>query len=330
VLFRNDTTGGALQFTEVAENTGVAFAGWAWGCTFFDADNDGLLDLAVTNGWSVRFDFDPSVFFLNLGGNPVTFSDLSDTVGFNDTLRGVSLIAADYDRDGHLDLVQTTRTLREQTSQLRLLKNDPDPQADSNNYLVIKPRMEGPNHWAIGAVVQARAGEITMMRLITAGTSFMGQEPAEAHFGLGPVEQVDEVIIHWPDGTRSVVTNISANQVLKVDNSSASAGEGEGEELSGEEIEQEREGEEEGEAVVNEGEDEGEEAGDEVVDDAEGEGDPRPTACPASVLAKGTSFAGRLDNIRALRDTYAIRNFPAWKLTRSFYCAGPSNGGVGP
>lgn len=53
-----------------------------------------------------------------------------------------------------------------------------------------------------------------MMRLITAGTSYLGQEPAEAFFGLGETAVVDEVTVEWPDGSVSRRTGVTADQVL--------------------------------------------------------------------------------------------------------------------
>jgi len=262
-LFRNDSVDGTLQFSEVAEEAGVAEVGWAWGCTFFDANNDGLLDLAVTNGFHFPWTVDPSRFFLNQGGDPVTFADVSDAVGFNDTYYGCSLFALDYDRDGDLDLVQTTQASEGEPSRLRLLQNQLGAESRQNNFLVIKPRMDGPNHRAIGSVVRAQVGDVTMMRLIMAGTSAMGQEPAEAHFGLGTAEFVDEVTIQWPDGTESVFQNISANQVLTLNNTSQNPGEGEGESAEGGEGDVDGEG-----GFSGEGEDEGES---ETVDEGESE-----------------------------------------------------------
>jgi hypothetical protein len=47
-LFHND---GNLHFSEVGEQAGVRRAGWAWGSEFSDVDNDGDLDIHVTNGY---------------------------------------------------------------------------------------------------------------------------------------------------------------------------------------------------------------------------------------------------------------------------------------
>jgi len=213
VLMRNDTIGGTLAFTELAATAGVDDTFFGWGTTFFDADNDGDVDLGVTNGFFM--DSDPSVFFRNEGDG--TFTDVSDAVGFNDTYWGSSLVAFDYDRDGDLDLAQTCNGAGEQDHRLRLIENQRGMDALANNHLVVKPRMEGPNYRAIGAVVRAEVGGESMMRLLTAGTSFAGQEPAEAFFGVGTATTVDRVIIDWPDGTSSELTDVAVNQEVRVE-----------------------------------------------------------------------------------------------------------------
>ena len=211
VMLRNDTADGDKPtFTEVSESLGVRDTGWAWGTTFFDADHDGLLDLVATNGWhSDPWRDDPSKFFWNLGGDPVEMLDASDEVGFNDTFFGSTLIAFDADRDGDLDLLQTTMG-----GPLRLLENR--LVGGGASYVVVQPRMRGPNSVAIGAVVRVRACGVDQMRIVRAGTSYLGQEPAEADFGLGAADTAEQVTIDWPDGTRTVLEDVGANQILTV------------------------------------------------------------------------------------------------------------------
>lgn len=188
-------------------------AGWGWGTTFLDADNDGDLDLAVTNGFfSNQWPADESRFFQNDGGSPVTFSDVSAAVGFNDTFWGSSLIALDFDRDGDLDLIQACAD----GGPLRLLENQRSGQALLNSYLVVQPRLSGANHWAIGSTVRVRVGSTWMSRALLAGSSLLGQEPAEAFFGLGTTSMVDEVVVEWPDGTTTTITDVAANQIIEV------------------------------------------------------------------------------------------------------------------
>ena len=209
VFYRNETVGETLSFSEIAGLIGVADADWGWGTTFFDCQNNGLLDLAATNGFDQpAYINDQSRFFMNLGG---VFIDASASVNFDDTFWGGALIALDHDRDGDLDMMQACLD-----GPLRLLDNDPDEASAANHYLVVKPRMSGPNYFAIGAVVHVAVGGTNLMRLITAGTSNLGQEPAEAFFGLGASGTVDTVRIEWPDGAETILNNVAADQVLTV------------------------------------------------------------------------------------------------------------------
>lgn len=217
VLLRNDSALPNLSFTEVSASLGVDYGGWGWGTTFIDCDNNGWMDIAATNGWRSGNDFleDPSKFFLNNRGNPVGFTDASASVQFDDTYYGSCLITFDYDRDGDLDLMQTCQANDLNPTLLRLLQNQ-TIHGTMDNYLVVKPRMNGPNHRAIGAVVRVTAGDLNMMRLISAGTSYLGQEPAEAFFGVGDATSVDSLTVEWPDGSQSTLTNLATNQVFTV------------------------------------------------------------------------------------------------------------------
>jgi hypothetical protein len=85
------------------------------------------------------------------------------------------------------------------------------------NWLTVRPRMStGANHFAIGTLIHATVGDTTMMRLITAGTSMQGQEPAEAHFGLADHTTIDQLTIRWPDGQTTTLNDVPANQLLDI------------------------------------------------------------------------------------------------------------------
>jgi len=212
VLYRNDSAGGVLQFADVSVAAGVSNGGWGWGTTFLDADKDGFEDIAATNGFSGSpYNTDTSRFFRNTGGAPLLFSDESAAVDFDDSYWGHTLIAFDADQDGDLDLLQTTTG-----GGVRLLDNQgTDP---GFHHLVVRPRMLGANSRAIGAVVRVTAGGRTMSRPILAGSSFLGQEPAEAFFGLGAATSADAVVVEWPDGTQTSLANVPADQTIQVTN----------------------------------------------------------------------------------------------------------------
>lgn len=211
VLFRNQsdfTVQDGLRFDEVSQQVGVDNGYCGWGTTFQDGDLDGWLDLAAANGGGSQLCVtDPARYFKNLGGTDPVFSDSASAVGFDDTRRGHGLVAFDGDRDGDLDLLQAC------SDGALLYYENSVPRR--GNYLVVRPRMQGPNHLAIGAVVRVRIGGRVLSRLITAGTSIMSQEPAEAHFGIPTTGTVD-VRIEWPDGQVTTRRHVATNRVLTV------------------------------------------------------------------------------------------------------------------
>lgn len=210
VLFENDE----FTFSDQAPNLEVNDGSWGWGVTFMDGNNDGYLDIAATNG---MYEYDTSRYWLNNGDK--TFTEVSKEISFNDTLIATSLVAADLDRDGDLDILQTLKSAYHNNA-IRFLRNDLVNDGNQN-YLVVKPRMTGSNHWAIGSLVRIVTSKGVQIRPITAGVSFLSQEPAEAFFGLGELQVVDSVEIIWPGGGSTVVENINANQIIEINDDEA-------------------------------------------------------------------------------------------------------------
>lgn len=225
VLLRNDSSRGAPAFTEISDAAGVRDGGWGWGTTFLDVDNDTDLDLAETNGWQYStWDGAPRLF-IHQGTNPPTYVDGAASAGLTDLSWGSTLVAFDYDRDGDLDLVENysrVASINGEATDLLLHQNQLDRTGGDRNYLVIRPRMTGRNARAIGARVEVEVGGQTLQRWITAGMSYLGQEPAEAFFGLGSATVADRVTVHWPAdgdipfGSTTVLTDVPAETVQTV------------------------------------------------------------------------------------------------------------------
>jgi len=93
-LYRND----GLTWTDVTLEAGVGDKGYSMGCACGDYDNDGAIDLYVTN-------FGGDVFYRNNGDG--TFSDITDDVGIDNPDMGMSAAFFDSDNDGWLDLYVT-------------------------------------------------------------------------------------------------------------------------------------------------------------------------------------------------------------------------------
>ena len=91
-LYRNNGNG---TFTDVTQETGVGSTAYGTGATIGDYDNDGDLDLYVTN-------FGEDQLYRNNGDG--TFLDITTYAGVGNPNWGTSCAFADVDNDGHLDL----------------------------------------------------------------------------------------------------------------------------------------------------------------------------------------------------------------------------------
>jgi len=212
VFFTKSNVG--IGYDEEAVALGVDNGGWGWGTVFVDFDNDGKLDLAEVNAVEFAGADVPWKLWMNRGamvGTPM-YEAQEDAIGFGYLDYGSALVDVDFDRDGDQDLIATVLN-----GPVRVLESNTTLVRPENRWLVVRPRMPGTNNTrAIGAVVTTRTGNITRTRLISAGTSFMAQVPAEAHFGIGQSTVIDELIVKWPDGTQTVLTDVAPGQVLDV------------------------------------------------------------------------------------------------------------------
>ncbi len=99
-LFRNDLVVNAdgsrtPRFVDVTDQAGLRVVDYGMGVAAGDFNNDGWMDLYVTN-------FGPNRMLFNNGDG--TFTDVTEKSGTGDLLWGSSASALDYDRDGWLDL----------------------------------------------------------------------------------------------------------------------------------------------------------------------------------------------------------------------------------
>ncbi len=216
-LFRNE--GGGL-FTDVTVESGLVqptlpFVGF--GVAFFDFDNDGLVDLAITNGHVID---NTAVFragsthaqrkllLRNADGRRFVEVGRTSGSGFATEVVGRTLIAGDIDNDGDLDLLVTANG-----GPPELLRN---VGGNRQNALIVRLRGTHSNRDAIGARLMAVSGGRTQMREVKSGSSYLGQNDLRAHFGLGEVGRVDRLDIRWPNGESETVRDLDANQIVTI------------------------------------------------------------------------------------------------------------------
>lgn len=137
--------------------------------------------------------------FLNTGesGRAVgRFADISATSGLDLLDDGRSVVATDWDQDGDLDFWVGNRN----APRIRMLRNDL-PQ--ENNFLRVRLVGNGTdtNRDAVGARLEVVSGGKTRRRLVRslrAGEGFLSQGSKWIHFGLGGLERIEKLVVHWP------------------------------------------------------------------------------------------------------------------------------------
>ncbi|HTE33629.1 MAG TPA: VCBS repeat-containing protein, partial [Chryseolinea sp.] len=236
-LNRGMNNDSSILFSEIAFMAGVAKTDWSWAPLFADFDNDGCKDIFIGNGYRkdvTNLDF---VFF-GMGDSPfgtpesrmkkysALLNDLEEVKTTNHVFRntgsltfedktkawGVELPTysngaayGDFDNDGDLDLV--TNNIDQEVI---LYENRLNSFKNKNHFISIQPEgNEGVNQ----KIYVYADGKIQFQEL-TPYRGFQSTVTSYAHFGLGQSENVDSVMIEWPDGQRASYTNLKSDTVL--------------------------------------------------------------------------------------------------------------------
>jgi len=191
-----------------------------WGTDMFDYDNDGDLDIVVTNGHpmdDIELDSDIITYaerpFLFENDGRGRFAEVGRERGayFGALDVGRGLATADYDNDGDVDLVVATSNRR-----VTLLRNDGGNAV--GHWITL--RLEGVrcNRDAIGARVTVRASGRTQVREVRSASSYLSQNDMRLHIGLGEATQIDSIEVRWPAKVKKVekIGPVAADQFLVI------------------------------------------------------------------------------------------------------------------
>jgi hypothetical protein len=211
---------GPGSFAEVGPARGVgevSRASLGFGAFFFDADNDGALDLFVANG-HVQDDIEQLQSGVTYAQRPFlfrndgrgSFAEVGRTSGepFQDRYVGRGAAWGDVDNDGRLDVVMTTNN-----GPAYLWRNVTQ---NGGHWLTVRLRGRRTNADGIGARVTVTAGGKTRSARVRTGSSYLSQSDLRPHFGLGEATRVDRVEVHWPGGRVDRRTNVAVDQILTV------------------------------------------------------------------------------------------------------------------
>lgn len=195
-LYKNLGNGNFQKITTSIVNQG----GSSHGCSFADIDNDGDLDLFVTNDKIRKF-----LYFNDGNGNFTENRDEAITYNF-----GLSFGHAwsDYDHDGDLDLAVATHSNQKN----HIFINN----GNTNNWIEINLKATESNGSAIGTKIFVETGSKTQMREVNSQSGFGGQSSYTQHFGLGNAATISNITIKWASGIIQKLNNVSINQILEI------------------------------------------------------------------------------------------------------------------
>jgi hypothetical protein len=217
-------------YTNLANSLGVELGGWSWGAQFGDLNNDGLLDLYLTNGYvsgardkdNYWYDYsliagankavisdamnwppmkgrslsgyEPKCVWLNKNGK---FVNVAPAVGVTDRHDGRSVALVDLWNRGVLDVV-----VANQKGPLLVYKNTVVPE---NQWVQFELTGTRSNASAIGARVRLYWNGREQLQEVSGGNGYAAQNQRRLHFGLGKGPKIEKAVIEWPSGETQTI-----------------------------------------------------------------------------------------------------------------------------
>ena len=231
LLMRNNGDG---TFTSMAAALGLADSHQSWSSAWGDFDNDGDMDILIGSSSS-------SYHKLMRNNGDGTFLNVTTGSGF-DTFGGQSIEwnTRDFNNDGYLDVIgggaihygdgnlhfsadgtaPTNGAIGDLNNDgfLDILNNTVVRMNDGNdnNWLTVATVGVVSNRNGIGARVQVTSALGTQIREIRSGDGFKYMSSLNAHFGIGPDTQIDQVVVYWPSGIVDIIDQPAMNTTLVV------------------------------------------------------------------------------------------------------------------
>ncbi|HEY4354570.1 MAG TPA: CRTAC1 family protein [Acidobacteriaceae bacterium] len=193
-----------------------------WGVGFFDPDNDGWLDIFISNG-HVYPEVDNSsleapyaerkYLYRNLRNGQFEEVTSKAGSGITDPVPARGCAFGDFDNDGDMDIVVNCVN-----STPQLLRCDTAPGTAMRNWLKVRTVGTKSNRTGIGArlsvTTQDSAGKpFTQIEDVRSGGSYYSQNDLRVHFGLDGASKADVVEIQWPSGAKDVWKDLPANHL---------------------------------------------------------------------------------------------------------------------
>ncbi len=203
-LYRNNRD---ETFDDIAGRSGIAKVTTmmsGWGLKFFDYNNDGNVDLLLSNGHpdttiekhheGVEY-LEPLLLFENTGASWKNVSDQAGRV-FSRKIAGRGLALGDFDNDGSVDVLIAVND-----GPPLLLRNMAGKQ---NHWLGLRLVGRKANIDAVGAKIIYQAGSLKRQITKVGGGSYLSAHDPRIVLGLGREAKIDWLEVHWPGPSTTV------------------------------------------------------------------------------------------------------------------------------
>jgi hypothetical protein len=215
----------SLQFSDLANLYGLGAPTQPplkFGLFYFDYDLDGRPDLLSANGHlesdisrvqaSQTYEQAAQLFWNSGQPGRSMFVLITAATAGPDLFRpmvGRGSAYADIDGDGDLDVVLTANG-----GPARLLRNDG---GNTNHWLRIALKGTRSNRDGLGAKVVVTAGDRTQRAQLFPAKGYLSSVERVLTFGLGAAAKVDRVVVTWPSGETTELTDPKTDTVITIE-----------------------------------------------------------------------------------------------------------------
>lgn len=207
--------GGLFEDSTVKAGLSSGFTPLGFGTKMYDVDNDGDLDIHVTNGhvtdnvklYQAHLSYaQKDLLYENVGGR---FQDVSAQVAALQAERvGRGLAVGDFDNDGRLDVVISS------VGRPAVLLRNEGPAA--GNWITIRAQGGKSNRFGLGATVRVRTSAGVQVREINNAASYLSASDIRLHVGVATAKVIQEIEVLWPSGAKQTLKDVAVNQILTI------------------------------------------------------------------------------------------------------------------
>lgn len=240
---------GRFRFSEVGYLSGIHQTDWSWAPLFVDFDNDGWKDLLITNGYRkdvTNLDYInkiiretkfgskesnqdylvnamneltdvqlPNYVFRNNGD--LSFTDKSSDWGLDIPTFSNGTVTADLDNDGDLDII--VNNIDQEVHLYENLLDEKNTEKDQNHFLFLQFDSQISESDKIGTKIWIFQHGNNQYFEYSPYRGYKSTVDPDIHVGLGTDNQVDSMIVQWPDGMVQQFSDVKGGSTFVISRS---------------------------------------------------------------------------------------------------------------